>query len=297
VDDGRNYLLTTDERYDVITSEPMPPTFSGVVNLYSREYYALARRRLKPGGVLAQWLPIHLLTEAETWAILRTVQEVFPHTSLWMHVGTGIILARADGPAMIDLERTRERLASSDLRRELARLTCPGLDDLITRYTLGPDAIRRLTLHAGLITDNHPTLEFHSPSHAQTLHFGRYRLASARVLEAILRLTLGERLPLVRSDPETTARLEGMLAISAHLRLAELYHAVRDSRLAELEFKSAEALATTPELQGRFYFEQARLALLNGRPSATSRLAGQSLAAVPDQAGALELLSRLESRR
>jgi spermidine synthase len=50
VDDGRNFLLATDERYDVITSEPMPPYHAGVVNLYSKEYYGLARDRLTPGG-------------------------------------------------------------------------------------------------------------------------------------------------------------------------------------------------------------------------------------------------------
>jgi spermidine synthase len=60
----------------------MPPHHAGVVNLYSKEYYELARRRLNEGGLVAQWLPVHLLTLEESLRILRTVQEVFPATTL-----------------------------------------------------------------------------------------------------------------------------------------------------------------------------------------------------------------------
>ena len=61
VEDGRQHLLATSRRYDVITSEPPPPTDAGVVNLYTQEFNAAARQALKPGGVLAQWLPLFQL--------------------------------------------------------------------------------------------------------------------------------------------------------------------------------------------------------------------------------------------
>ena len=59
LEDGRNHLLTTKKRYDVITSEPPPPRTAFTVNLYTREYYELALNRLKPGGIVAQWIPLH----------------------------------------------------------------------------------------------------------------------------------------------------------------------------------------------------------------------------------------------
>lgn len=58
VRDGRRELLQNPERYDLITLEPPPPSASGVVNLYSSDFYALAGTRLRPGGLFAQWLPL-----------------------------------------------------------------------------------------------------------------------------------------------------------------------------------------------------------------------------------------------
>src|SRR5206468_8297209 len=59
VEDGRYYLLTTDQRYDVITAEPPPPKNAGIVNLYTREYFELLHDRLAEGGVATYWLPVH----------------------------------------------------------------------------------------------------------------------------------------------------------------------------------------------------------------------------------------------
>ena len=59
IQDGRQHLLTTSTSYDVITAEPPPPISAGSVNLYTREYYELTKRALKPGGIVSQWIPLH----------------------------------------------------------------------------------------------------------------------------------------------------------------------------------------------------------------------------------------------
>jgi spermidine synthase len=56
--DGRRELLSNDQRYDVITLEPPPPSAAGVVNLYSSDFYRVAAQRLQPHGLVAQWLPL-----------------------------------------------------------------------------------------------------------------------------------------------------------------------------------------------------------------------------------------------
>ncbi|MDW4662890.1 hypothetical protein NQ228_25435, partial [Escherichia coli] len=58
VADGRHFLLGTNETFDVITLEPPPPHDAGVINLYTEEFYALAKQRMRPGAVLAQWVPL-----------------------------------------------------------------------------------------------------------------------------------------------------------------------------------------------------------------------------------------------
>ncbi len=92
--DGRAYMRRTNKIYDVITLEPMPPTFAGVNALYSLEFYQLARSKMSPKGVIAQWLPYHLVPAKYSASIARTFQTVFPNSILWNDPasGTGILL-------------------------------------------------------------------------------------------------------------------------------------------------------------------------------------------------------------
>lgn len=98
--DGRAWLRRTNQQYDVITLEPMPPTFAGVNALYSREFYELASERLRPGGIVAQWLPIHLVDPYQAASVAAAFREVFPDSILWLDPAslTGILLGRK-GPA------------------------------------------------------------------------------------------------------------------------------------------------------------------------------------------------------
>ena len=83
VDDGRQYLLATDERFDVIVSDLFIPWQVGAGNLYSKEHFETVRRRLAPGGLFAQWLPLYQLSKEEALTIVRTFAEVFPQATLW----------------------------------------------------------------------------------------------------------------------------------------------------------------------------------------------------------------------
>lgn len=83
VADGRRELMRSAERYDLITLEPPPPSAAGVVNLYSSDFYRLARQRLAPNGLVAQWLPISTQNDEDTRALVRSFLDSFPHASLW----------------------------------------------------------------------------------------------------------------------------------------------------------------------------------------------------------------------
>ena len=76
--DGRNYLLTTQKRYDVITGEPPPPRTAFTVNLYTRDFYEAVRDRLNPGGLMAQWIPLHSQSDEEVDMHFKTFLSVFP---------------------------------------------------------------------------------------------------------------------------------------------------------------------------------------------------------------------------
>src|SRR5947208_11157025 len=83
VQDGRFFLQASPQRYDIITGEPPPLKVAGTVNLYTQQFFALMKGRLKEGGIATFWLPIYQLTTDETKAILRAFHKVFPNASVW----------------------------------------------------------------------------------------------------------------------------------------------------------------------------------------------------------------------
>jgi predicted membrane-bound spermidine synthase len=77
--DGRNHLAMYDKSYDVIISEPSNPWIAGVANLFTVEFYAAAKKRLKPGGVLCQWLQLYSTDWPDYLMVLRSMREEFKH--------------------------------------------------------------------------------------------------------------------------------------------------------------------------------------------------------------------------
>lgn len=80
VDDGRRFLERTTQQFDVITIDPPPPVeAAGSSLLYSEEFYQAARRRLRPGGILQQWLPSDVTDTQVTAAVARSLRNSFPY--------------------------------------------------------------------------------------------------------------------------------------------------------------------------------------------------------------------------
>ena len=97
VEDGRQFLQATDERFDLITSEPPPPRAAGVVNLYTKEYFQLIRSRLAPGGMAAYWLPMHAVSGPAARAIIQPPPTT-PHN---LRNGTDTAATRSGSPTNV----------------------------------------------------------------------------------------------------------------------------------------------------------------------------------------------------
>jgi spermidine synthase len=91
--DGRNYLLVSQQRYDLICMELTSVWFAGASNLYSREYYALVRQHLQPGGIFQQWVQLHHIYRRDLATILHTLRLEFAHVALFLGGGQGILVA------------------------------------------------------------------------------------------------------------------------------------------------------------------------------------------------------------
>jgi spermidine synthase len=161
VQDGRRFLRWTENTYDVITLEPMSPVQAGVNNLYSREFYESASRHLAPDGIMLQWLPLHLVTPEDARAILKTFQEVFPHTSVWNSFLTRIVLlVGSKNPHAIDKARFEQAMANPDVHRLAEQIGVNSFLDFTDFFLADGRQAAPLIQNASVITDNRPLLEF-----------------------------------------------------------------------------------------------------------------------------------------
>lgn len=166
VEDGRNLLLRSRDRYDVIQVELTSIWFAGATNLYSREFYALARQRLSPSGVLVQWIQLHHLTPAEIGSVLATARSQFPFVSIW-RAGTQACLLASDSPPQLNAAAWAAWAGSGDLsaERRLTGLIAPK--DFAAESLLSPAGLDDRLEHSRFVinTDRNRWLEFQSPKH------------------------------------------------------------------------------------------------------------------------------------
>jgi spermidine synthase len=119
-DDARHYILTTRDKFDIITSDPIHPWVKGAATLYTKEYFELCRRHLNPGGLVTQWVPLYESNLAVVKSEVATFFSVFPNGTVWSNDDDGqgydVVLLGPDGPATIDLDRVQQRLDREDYR-------------------------------------------------------------------------------------------------------------------------------------------------------------------------------------
>jgi spermidine synthase len=114
-DDARHYVLTTTEKFDIITTDPIHPWVKGSAALYTKEYFELLARRLNPDGVVAQWVPLYESSPDVVKSEIATFLDVFPQGTVWDNgIGYDIVLLGQTDGATIDVDRMQRRLDRGD---------------------------------------------------------------------------------------------------------------------------------------------------------------------------------------
>jgi len=117
-DDARHYVLTTQEKFDIITSDPIHPWVKGAATLYTKEYFETCKRHLNPGGVVTQWVPLYESDEETVKSEIATFFEVFPNGTIWANChereGYDIVLLGQEDPTRIDVDEFERRLTRPD---------------------------------------------------------------------------------------------------------------------------------------------------------------------------------------
>ncbi len=162
VDDGRNYLLMHEGKFDSIAIDPAPPLYAaGTVNLYSREFFDLCASRINPGGAVCLWIPPGPVSELKM--IIRTFATRFPYVSAWAGpTYPGFYLIGTLRPVN-DMEgRVRRGFADPKIVADLREWdeSCATPEKVLALWICDRDTLLALTSDRPVVTDDHPYTEF-----------------------------------------------------------------------------------------------------------------------------------------
>jgi spermidine synthase len=166
-DDARHFILTTDEKFDIITSDPINPWVKGAATLYTEEYFELCKRRLKPGGVITQWVPLYESNPAAVKSELATFFRVFPNSTVWGNdingFGYDLVLLGTLEPRAIDVEAMQMRLDRLDHTLVAFSLADAGFStalDLVATYAAQPADMKSWLAGAEINRDRNLRLQY-----------------------------------------------------------------------------------------------------------------------------------------
>jgi len=163
IDDGRSFIERGTEKFDVIISEPPNIWVSGVSGLFTAEFYRAARARLRPGGMLCQWLPLYELGQEDFATALATMGSQFKHLAGWTNGSVAVIIASSDPLPLGALHPDRQLPAAVVTDLQGVGLMPWQIDAFLSQPDLDAAAIARLAASAGALNlDDKPMLEFRS---------------------------------------------------------------------------------------------------------------------------------------
>ena len=165
INDGRNFMLASDERFDAVLSDSIHPAYAGNGSLYSLEYFRLIRERLAPGGVASMWLPTYYITPSNYAGILAAFREVFPHVAVWYESSTlnafTIVTGKVESPVW-SAEQLAAAFSRPEIRDDLASLGILGPADVVALLLVTTAELDRWLEETPLHTDDRPRVEYES---------------------------------------------------------------------------------------------------------------------------------------
>jgi spermidine synthase len=143
---------------------------AGSANLFTFEYFTLAKQRLSPGGIFVAWFPLYLVAPSDIKSFVNTVSAVFPHTGFWL-TGPELIVAGSEASLVAAYEGVSNALKDPFIRAEIERALPPEPRLLMNLYLMDGNNARLYSAGAPLNTDDSPFLEFSIPRHSYDWNF------------------------------------------------------------------------------------------------------------------------------
>ncbi len=167
-DDARHFVLTADQKFDIITSDPIHPWVKGMASLYTTEYFDLCKKHLNPGGIVTQWVPLYESSFETVQSEIATFFEAFPNGTIWGNLntdGTGydVVLMGQIEKLPIDVDALQAKLAQPKyeaVRNSLANVGFPSVLNLLSTYAANSSDLRQWMRTAQINHDRNLRLQY-----------------------------------------------------------------------------------------------------------------------------------------
>jgi spermidine synthase len=163
LEDAKSFLAGKGRRYDVIVSEPSNPWMAGIGDLFTTDFYARARARLAPGGVMVQWFHDYEMSDELFRMTLRTFRTSFPHVTLWNVVDNDVLLVGSVEPLAPDFAAMERAMRDAGIKKDLARADVGFPATLLAIQSACPRTAAALAGDGPLNEERRPRLEYGAP--------------------------------------------------------------------------------------------------------------------------------------
>jgi spermidine synthase len=139
LDDARHYLLTTNEKFDAITSDPLDPWVKGAATLYTREFFEVVKQHLNPGGVVTLFVQLYESNTAAVKSEIGTFFEAFPNAVVWGNTNNGqgydlVVMGQVE-PIKINLDEMEQKLQSPEYAQVAQSLREIGFNSAVELFS------------------------------------------------------------------------------------------------------------------------------------------------------------------
>ena len=216
--DGREHLLLTNEKYDVIISQPSNPWVAGMSGLLTQEFFQICSNRLNENGLCVTWLQTFNISLNNIKSVLKAFQTVFPYLSLWeAKPGVDYFLIGCKDKIQIDLPNLQKKMSEKEeLHSEFKFIGLETANDLISYFIMNEDGVINFANESMVHTDDNSFLEFQTPK-------ALYKETMALQLEAFNNLR-GKGIESLLTDyKEHKETLTRIFEAQKHYALSEMY--------------------------------------------------------------------------
>jgi spermidine synthase len=167
IDDARHFLLTTNQKFDAITSDPLDPWVKGAATLYTREFFQIVKRHLNPGGVVTLFVQLYESNTAAVKSEIGTFLEAFPNGVVWGNTNNGqgydLVLMGQVEPTVINIDELQAKLDSpryAQVKQSLSEIGINSAVELLSNYAGSASDLAPWLKDAVINTDRNLRLQY-----------------------------------------------------------------------------------------------------------------------------------------